>query len=97
MTADPLLDDSSDLIALRAKGADVAYHDPFVPAVTTLGGARLESIDWARADLAHRDVAVITTAHTTYDWATIVRETPLVVDTRNATGRLPAAPNLVRL
>lgn len=82
---------------LRAKGADVAYHDPFVPAVTTLGGARLASIDWAGADLARRDVAVITTAHTTYDWARIVGETPLVVDTRNATGRLPAAPNLVRL
>lgn len=81
---------------LRAKGADVAYHDPFVP-VVTVSGASLKSVDWEEVDLGHRDVAVITTAHSTYDWATIVRDAPLVVDTRNATGRLPAAPNLVRL
>jgi UDP-N-acetyl-D-glucosamine dehydrogenase len=81
---------------LRAKGAGVAYHDPFVPAVT-VGGKKLESIDWPQANLAGLDVAVITTAHGTYDWAAIVRDTPLVIDTRNATGRLPAAPNLVRL
>ena len=81
---------------LRAKGATVAYHDPFVPAVT-VGGAKLESIDWGQADLPGLDVVVITTAHGTYDWAAIVRDTPLVIDTRNATGPLPAAPNLVRL
>ena len=81
---------------LRAKGADVGYHDPYVPAIT-VAGVQLPSIDWAQADLGRWDVAVITTAHTTYDWATIVRDAPLVVDTRNATGRLPAAPNLVRL
>ena len=81
---------------LRAKGATVAYHDPFVPAVT-VGGAKLESIDWGQADLAGLDVVVITTAHDTYDWAAIVRDAPLVIDTRNATGPLPAAPNLVRL
>ena len=63
----------------------------------TVGGAKLESIDWGRADLAGLDVVVITTAHDTYDWAAIVRDAPLVIDTRNATGPLPAAPNLVRL
>jgi UDP-N-acetyl-D-mannosaminuronate dehydrogenase len=67
-----------------------------VPAVT-VGGAKLESIDWGQADLAGLDVVVITTAHDTYDWAAIVRDAPLVIDTRNATGPLPAAPNLVRL
>jgi UDP-N-acetyl-D-glucosamine dehydrogenase len=81
---------------LRAKGAEVAYHDPFV-ATVTVGGATVRSIEWTEAALSHRDVVVITTAHSTYDWATIVRDAPLVVDTRNATGSLPAAPHLVRL
>jgi UDP-N-acetyl-D-glucosamine dehydrogenase len=81
---------------LLAKGAVVTYHDPYVPSVT-VGGATLESIRWDAAGLASRDVVLILTAHATYDWAAIVRDAPLVLDTRNATGSLPAAPHVIRL
>jgi UDP-N-acetyl-D-glucosamine dehydrogenase len=81
---------------LRTKGARVEYHDPHVP-VISLDGGRLASIDWSRADLSHRDVVLITTAHAGYDWSAIVREAPLVVDTRNATGGLGSAGHVVRL
>jgi len=81
---------------LLAKGAVVAYHDPRVPAVT-VGAVTLESLQWSAAGLASRDVVLILTAHAGYDWAAIVREAPLVIDTRNATGSLPPSPHVIRL
>jgi UDP-N-acetyl-D-glucosamine dehydrogenase len=81
---------------LLAKGALVAYHDPYVPAVT-VGGVALESLPWADAGLASRDVVLILTAHAGYDWGAIVRHAPLVIDTRNATGSLPPSPHVIRL
>ena len=44
-----------------------------------------------------RDVVLILTNHATYDWSAIIRESPLVIDTRNATGSLPPAPHVIRL
>jgi UDP-N-acetyl-D-glucosamine dehydrogenase len=82
--------------ALLAKGVLVEYHDPYVPAVT-VGPRAIRSVPWESAALASRDVVLILTAHASYDWATIVRESPLVIDTRNATGRLPPALHVIRL
>ncbi|HWM75965.1 MAG TPA: nucleotide sugar dehydrogenase, partial [Methylomirabilota bacterium] len=81
---------------LLAKGAMVAYHDPHVPAVM-VGAVKLESLPWGAAGLASWDVVLILTAHADYDWAAIVREAPLVIDTRNATGGLPPSPHVIRL
>jgi UDP-N-acetyl-D-glucosamine dehydrogenase len=81
---------------LLARGATVAYHDPYVTTVT-IGAARAASISWDDADLASRDVVLILTAHAGYDWPAIVREAPLVIDTRNATGGLPPASHVLRL
>jgi len=81
---------------LLAKGARVAYHDPFVPSLT-LDRTTLESIPWHDADLAGRDLVLILTAHRGYDWGAIVREARLVVDTRNATADVPPAPHIIRL
>jgi UDP-N-acetyl-D-glucosamine dehydrogenase len=81
---------------LLAKGALVEYHDPYVPSVQ-VGVHTLKSIAWEAAALASRDVVLILTNHATYDWAAIVLESPLVIDTRNATGLLPPAPHVIRL
>ncbi|MBI1736376.1 MAG: nucleotide sugar dehydrogenase [Candidatus Rokubacteria bacterium] len=81
---------------LRLKGARVEYHDPHVPAIAVNSGP-LQSVDWSRAELRHRDAVLITTAHAGYDWAAIVREAPLVVDTRNATGGLGSTGHVIRL
>jgi len=81
---------------LLTKGAMVAYHDPHVPAVT-VGAVTLKSLPWGAAGLASWDVVLILTAHADYDWAEIVREAPLVIDTRNATGSLPPSPHVIRL
>src|SRR5438128_3442834 len=82
--------------SLRAKGAAVAYHDPYVPSIA-VGAATLESCAWRDAGLASRDVVLILTAHAGYDWGAIVRHAPLVIDTRNATGSLPPSPHVIRL
>ena len=84
------------IASLAAKGAAVAYHDPFVPSVTA-DGRTLESVPWSQAAVGARDLVLVLAAHTFYDWAAIVREARLVIDTRNATGSLGPAPHVIRL
>src|SRR5437899_2087116 len=66
---------------LRNAGAEVAYHDPFVPELAEQG---LSSV---APDPAEHDCVVIVTAHSAIDYEQVVEEAPLVVDLRNATGR----------
>ena len=82
--------------ALLSKGAVLAYHDPFVPALT-VGDARLSSVAWPPADLGAQDVVLILTAHASYDWKAIVAEAGLIVDTRNATDGLDGPGTIIRL
>ncbi|HEX3176252.1 MAG TPA: nucleotide sugar dehydrogenase [Methylomirabilota bacterium] len=79
---------------LRVKGALVSYHDSHVPAIV-VNGARLQSVGVLRP--ADHDVVLILTAHAGYDWRAIVESAPLVIDTRNATGGLGDARNVIRL
>jgi len=79
---------------LTAKGARVAYHDPHVPALT-VHGARLESVATVRP--ADYDLLLVLTNHDGYDWPALAREAALIIDTRNATGGLGAAANVIRL
>lgn len=64
----------------------LAYHDPFVPAFTHLGRS-YASMD-LHEGLAWADGVVIMTDHSPLDYEAIVREAPIVVDTRNATKRV---------
>ncbi|MGC8839511.1 MAG: nucleotide sugar dehydrogenase [Anaerolineae bacterium] len=87
---------------LRAKGADVAYHDPYVPSVVLdgppEGPVRLECAPLERQTLQWSDCVVIVTPHSTYDWEWVVENSRLVVDTRNATRGLGTNPGrIVRL
>jgi UDP-N-acetyl-D-glucosamine dehydrogenase len=75
---------------LRAKGADVRYHDPFVEEVrfddahTESGGEALQSVELTDAELKAADCLVIVTDHSGIDYRRVVGLTSLVVDTRNA-------------
>jgi UDP-N-acetyl-D-glucosamine dehydrogenase len=73
---------------LREQGAELSYHDDFVPELPDLG-LRSEWPDDA-------DCVVIVTAHPDLDVERLVREAPLVVDFRGVTRGIEA-PNLVRL
>jgi UDP-N-acetyl-D-glucosamine dehydrogenase len=68
---------------LQNAGAEVAYHDPHVPAFEE-HGVKLES---APLKPAAYDAVVIATAHTTIDYPQLVEDAALVVDLRNAIGR----------
>ena len=75
---------------LGAKGAMVDYHDPFVP---RLGKMRkydfgLESVPLTTETLRAHDCTLIVTDHSAIDYDMVVAESPLVVDTRNATSRV---------
>jgi UDP-N-acetyl-D-glucosamine dehydrogenase len=65
---------------LQAEGADVTYHDPFVPELPERG---LSSVP---LDVSAADCVVIVTAHSGIDYDDLVEKAPLVVDLRNATG-----------
>ena len=75
---------------LRAKGATVVYHDPFVPEVHfdhshTLGaGEPLFNAELTDDLIKNSDCAVIVTEHSTVDYNRVCSLSKLVVDTRNA-------------
>jgi UDP-N-acetyl-D-glucosamine dehydrogenase len=70
---------------LKQRGAIVSYNDPFFPYV---GRGRHYDLDMHGVpldDLAQYDCVLIVTDHSDYEYAHIVRDSQLVVDTRNAT------------
>jgi len=77
---------------LRARGAEVSYHDPHVPELPQLG---LRSVPLAAA-LPEADLAAIVTAHHEVDYAALVAEAALVIDFRGVTREL-SGENLLRL
>jgi UDP-N-acetyl-D-glucosamine dehydrogenase len=78
---------------LRAKGADVRYHDPFVGEVrfddahTQGSGEPLQSIALSDDELRTADCVVIVTDHSGIDYRRVCELTTLIVDTRNALDR----------
>jgi UDP-N-acetyl-D-glucosamine dehydrogenase len=73
---------------LMADGAQVEYHDPYVPRVNEDGNWS-ESVDLTEERLASSDAVVILTDHSDFDVAWILRHSRILVDTRNATAALP--------
>jgi UDP-N-acetyl-D-glucosamine dehydrogenase len=70
---------------LQKEGAEVSYNDPYFPEV---GRGRKYDLQMKCApldNLAQYDCVLIVTDHSDYDYERIVRESNLVVDTRNAT------------
>jgi UDP-N-acetyl-D-glucosamine dehydrogenase len=80
--------------ALLAKGAEVAYHDPFVP-IVRLNERELSSVALDERAIADASCVLITTHHSTVDYGRIVELATLVVDSRNATrAAIERAPEL---
>jgi UDP-N-acetyl-D-glucosamine dehydrogenase len=80
---------------LQKRGATVCYNDPYFP---TVGHGRhydLRLRNTPLENLAQYDCVMIVTDHSDYDYATIVRDSQLIVDTRNATKGIES-PKIVR-
>ncbi|SBS75864.1 UDP-N-acetyl-D-glucosamine 6-dehydrogenase [uncultured Mycobacterium sp.] len=77
-----------DVIALLLKkGANVIYHDPFVPHIDGerwTGGHQMDSVPYSRDEVSGADCVVVLTNHQAFDYAELVSAAKLIVDTRNA-------------
>jgi UDP-N-acetyl-D-glucosamine dehydrogenase len=72
---------------LLARGARISYADPYVPDVhgrEWSGGYDVKAVDLTRGSIAQYDAVVIITDHKAFDYAALVDEADVIVDTRNA-------------
>ncbi len=72
---------------LEQQGAQVSYHDPHVTTFSE-NGHEFHSVPLTEDLVAGADCVVVVTDHTAIDFAMVKRKARLVVDTRNALGRL---------
>ena len=77
---------------LRELGAEVSYHDAFVPELTEFG---LRSVGLDEG-LATADLAAIVTAHPGIEYGEVVAAAPLTIDFRGVTREIES-PKLTRL
>jgi len=91
---------------LRAKGANVRYHDPFVAEIrfddahTDSSGEPLSSVSLTNDELQSADCVIIVTDHSDIDYKRVCSIVPLIVDTRNALNgdvRREASARIIRL
>ena len=80
---------------LQKEGAEVRYNDPYIPVVGKGRKYDLQMRSSPLEGLGNYDCVLIVTDHSSYDYAKIVGEAQLVVDTRNATKGMSAS-NIVR-
>ena len=81
------------LKALAKQGAEVTYHDPYIPKVvvsedrflTGASTATLESVPLTAARLEAQDCVLVAVAHRCFEFPWIVRHSRLVIDAQNAT------------
>ena len=81
---------------LREAGAEVSYNDPYFARIGTLRKYDLQMESVGLEELGGFDCVLIMTDHSMYDYGRIVRESRLVIDSRNATRSIGASAKIVR-
>jgi len=82
---------------LRQKKATVDYHDPFIPSI--------DHEDWNLKSVANlnkaakdADLLVVITNHSDYDYPALLKNSKLILDTRNAFGQISKGdPKVMKL
>jgi UDP-N-acetyl-D-glucosamine dehydrogenase len=83
---------------LQKKGAQVEYHDPYIPRLRTHDDIEMESVHDVMDAVQHADCVVIITNHSSYDYDAILKEAKFIFDSRNALGKKGKNnPKVVRL
>ncbi|HEY3376648.1 MAG TPA: nucleotide sugar dehydrogenase [Armatimonadota bacterium] len=80
---------------LQQHGANISYHDPFVPSYRNHEGA-WDSVELTPEALQHADCVLITTDHSSLDRQMIATHAPLIIDARNYLHGIPG-DHIVRL
>jgi UDP-N-acetyl-D-glucosamine dehydrogenase len=84
---------------LQNKGADVEYHDPYIPHIHhEYDNWHMDSVTDMMKSVKEADAVVIVTNHKEYDYKVIIESAKFVFDSRNATGKLgKSSDKVVRL
>ncbi|MDX1964066.1 MAG: nucleotide sugar dehydrogenase [Pirellulales bacterium] len=97
---DPRESPSFELLELLlGRGADVSYSDPHIPHLPKMRHhdvPALSSQELTPEFLESRDLLLIATDHTAFDYAHIVQHGRIIVDTRNATKNVKAGRDKVK-
>jgi len=84
---------------LKERGAEVAYHDPYVPVIRPTREhphwAGLKSIPWERGVLAGFDAVIVATNHQSVNYQELADWVGCIVDTRNAMAAVNTKPGQV--
>jgi len=82
---------------LEQKGAMVDYHDPYIPHIHQ-DEWDMDSVTDLNSALTSSDCVVIVTNHKSYNYSEILEKSKLIVDTRNALGKIGRRnPKVTRL
>lgn len=84
---------------LKARGAEVAYHDPHVPVIRpTREHAHWKgtpSVAWDRATVSGFDAVLIATAHRAVNYGELAAWAQCIIDTRNAMAGVSVPPGVL--
>jgi len=84
---------------LTQRGAEIAYHDPYIPMITpTREHAHWtgrKSVAWTKEEISKYDAVVIATAHDSVNYKELVEWAPCIIDTRNALAKIKGAEGQV--
>lgn len=84
---------------LQARGATVAYYDPYVPVIRpTREHAHwtgTKSVDWNRETVSSYDLVLISTNHASVNYQELADWSRCIVDTRNAMAGIKTQPGQV--
>jgi len=85
--------------SLKSRGAEVAYHDPFVPVIKPTREhahwAGTKSVAWNQEAISGFDLVLIATNHTGINYRELALWAPSIVDTRNAMAGSATKPGQV--
>jgi UDP-N-acetyl-D-glucosamine dehydrogenase len=87
------------LAVLEKEGADVAYHDTYVPEFRH-GDKTYKQVPLNEEELRKADCVVVTCKHKGVDWNFVAQHAKLIVDSRNAyprNGKSPGPARIVKL
>lgn len=84
---------------LKQRGADVSYHDPYVPVIKLTrehpAWAGHKSVPWNQATISSYDCVLISTAHANVNYQELADWASLIIDTRNAMVNAKTQPGQV--
>jgi UDP-N-acetyl-D-glucosamine dehydrogenase len=85
---------------LKERGAEVSYHDPYVPVIKLTREhpqwAGVKSVPWDAKTIQSFDLVLIATKHSSVDYRALAQWADCIVDTRNAMAGIPTRAGQVR-